>query len=400
MLTLWIRSVLPLAGCIGIFGVAGFVTSEPPTDAIANLQKELGAGAVTLPFEPKCGYLKAILKQLDVPESSQVLVFAKTSLQSRFISPQKPRAIYFNDHTYVGWVNGGELIEIASVDPERGTRFYTIRNSPQGAPKFDQESSRCVQCHTGPGLGGAPALVAKSVFADRNGDLLNSAGAHKVDSTTPIEDRWGGWYVTGSHGKQRHMGNSFASGSYADPVLDTEAGANLSNLDKFVNSGEYLNGYSDIVALMVLEHQMRVQNLITKTGVSVRREEPIEEACEPLVEAILCVGEPKLISPIKGSNNFQQEYESGGVRDNAGQSLRALDLQNRLFRYSFSPMVYSASFAAMPKAAKDRIGSRLLQILSGKDNSPKFQHVSPSDRKTIMAILTETMPGFLPANAQ
>ncbi|MCC7231016.1 MAG: hypothetical protein IT203_11535, partial [Fimbriimonadaceae bacterium] len=127
MLTLWIRSVLPLAGCIGIFGVAGFVTSEPPTDAIANLQKELGAGAVTLPFEPKCGYLKAILKQLDVPESSQVLVFAKTSLQSRFISPQKPRAIYFNDHTYVGWVNGGELIEIASVDPEKGTRFYTIR---------------------------------------------------------------------------------------------------------------------------------------------------------------------------------------------------------------------------------------------------------------------------------
>lgn len=400
MLTQLIRSVLPLAGCVGILGVAGVVTSAPRGDAIADLQKDVEAGTTELPFEPTHGYLKGILKHLEVPESSQVLVFSKTSLQSRFISPERPRAIYFNDHTYVGWVNGGEFIEIASVDPVKGTRFYTIRNSQQVAPRFDEENSRCVLCHTGPGLGGAPSLVAKSVYADRTGDLLYRAGAHKIDSTTPLRDRWGGWYVTGSHGKQRHMGNTYATGSYSDPVLDTEVGANIPNLDKLVNSGEYLNGHSDIVALMVLEHQMQVQNLITKTAVSVRRDEPIEESCEPLVEAILCVGEPTFTSPIKGSSTFQKEYESGGVKDRSGRSFKALDLQNRLFRYSFSPMVHSASFFALPKTAKDRIGLRLLQILNGNDKSPKFQHLSTGDRKAILAILTDTMPGLLPAKAQ
>ena len=33
---------------------------------------------------------------------------------------------------------------------------------------------------------------------------------------TPIEERWGGWYVTGRHGTLRHMGNEVVLG---DPAL-------------------------------------------------------------------------------------------------------------------------------------------------------------------------------------
>src|SRR5882724_10666738 len=68
-------------------------------------------------------FLQSLLKQLNVPLSSQMLVFTATSLQKGLISARNPRALYFNDDTYVGFVPRGR-VEVISLDPELGGIFY------------------------------------------------------------------------------------------------------------------------------------------------------------------------------------------------------------------------------------------------------------------------------------
>src|ERR1019366_2089097 len=95
-------------------------------DPVANLQKRLDRGEVTLQYEPQHGYLKSVLEQLAIPVSSQTLVFSKTSFQYKKISPQAPRALYFNDDVYVGQVHDGKVLEFVSFDPVQGAIFYIL----------------------------------------------------------------------------------------------------------------------------------------------------------------------------------------------------------------------------------------------------------------------------------
>ena len=90
---------------------------------------KLAAGTAKLEWDEKQAWLPSALRHLDVPTSSQLLVFSKTSLQLSRISPIKPRAIYFNDDTYVGWVQHGNVIELSAVDPKQGGIFYTLSQS-------------------------------------------------------------------------------------------------------------------------------------------------------------------------------------------------------------------------------------------------------------------------------
>src|SRR5947209_11611205 len=90
-----------------------------------------------LEYTENWGYLPSVLKELNVPISSQTLVFSKSSFQLSQISPQMPRAIYFNDDTYVGWVNHGQFIEIATVDPKTGPVFYTLDQDYDPYPEFE-----------------------------------------------------------------------------------------------------------------------------------------------------------------------------------------------------------------------------------------------------------------------
>src|SRR6188768_3112372 len=73
-------------------------------DPVEELNQKLAGGAVKLSFEDTFGYLKSVLTALKVPIESQALVFSKTSLQSILISPDNPRAIFFNDSVTVAWV--------------------------------------------------------------------------------------------------------------------------------------------------------------------------------------------------------------------------------------------------------------------------------------------------------
>src|SRR4051812_9782534 len=56
-------------------------SAAAPRNAVTRLQDRLAAGEVKLDFDSEYGYLRSLLRALDVSESSQVLVFSKTSLQ-------------------------------------------------------------------------------------------------------------------------------------------------------------------------------------------------------------------------------------------------------------------------------------------------------------------------------
>src|SRR4051812_45843471 len=93
-------------------------TQTPPNDAVAALNRAIASGSVPFRFDPATGFLKSAMDALAVPVESQALVFSETSQQAPLIKPRNPRAIYFNDTVAIGWVRGGDLLELAAQDPE------------------------------------------------------------------------------------------------------------------------------------------------------------------------------------------------------------------------------------------------------------------------------------------
>jgi hypothetical protein len=391
-------------------------STSAPTDAVAALQKRIDAGEVTLKFDEARGYLPSVLESLDVPVSSQGLVFSKTSLQLDRIAPWSPRAIYFNDDVYVGYVQGGPIVEVASVDPKLGAVFYTLHQAQDGKPTFQRESQTCLVCHDSSSVtGGVPGFIMRSVVPDRYGYGIAPVGKSVTTDQTPLAERWGGWYVTGTHGDQAHMGNVIA------PVLAHEvgnlktylataklpSGANVTDLHGRVDVDPYLTPHSDIVGMMVLAHQTSVHNLITRAGYDARvaeregdrNESRVRTVGEPLVRAMLFVKEAAITAPIKGTSGFAEEFVARGPRDSKGRSLRDLDLERRLFKYPLSYLIYSESFDALPAPVKGYVFTRLRDVLTGADQTPEFSHLSAADRAAVLEILNETKPEFAAATS-
>ena len=384
------------------------VTEPDPNalpEAIANLQRKIDSGKARLDFDEEHGYLASLLKTLDIPTSSQSLVFSKSSAQLFLISPDTPRALYFNDDVYVGFVRGAPHLEIASVDPVAGPVFYTLDQVKAEKPKFTLQPTDCLACHdTFQSEKPVPRLLMLSVLSDPTGVALNRSSVVTNDKS-PFVERWGGWYVTGTHGSQRHMGNHLirepAEGLGTIPQYskraDLSPGANLTDLTKRFDTKPYLTPQSDIVALMVLGHQTHIHNLITVASTSLRSnptESEIKEETEILVDAMLFSQAVPLSAPVEGTTNFAAEFSARGPRDSKGRSLHELDLKTRLLRYPLSYLVYSKSFDAMPKPAKDYVYRRFWEVLSGKDTSNAFTHLSIDDRKVLLEILQETKPDF------
>jgi hypothetical protein len=240
-------------------------SKAPAEDAIARLQRRIDAGEVKLQADDNFGYLRSVLRALAVPESSQVLVFSKTSFQAPRIAPRTPRALYFNDQVSVGFVRTGDVLEFASLDPKLGVVFYTLDQEPTAHPRFDRRDT-CLQCHQSGGTLGVPGLVVRSVFPDSTGMPLFHAGTFVTDHRSPLKERWGGWYVTGTHGSQSHMGNAVVEDRNQPDRLQSEGAQNLCDLHTKIDTGAYLTPHSDIVSLMTLEHQTQMVNLIVRVG--------------------------------------------------------------------------------------------------------------------------------------
>lgn len=386
-----------------------------PANAIADLQDRLARGDARLAFDPSTGYLRSVLDLLRIPVSSQTLVFSKTSLQQRSITPRNPRALYFNDDVYVGFVRGGDVLEVSVADPQLGTVFYTLDQEACERPAFVRQTDDCLICHGGPQTRGVPGHIIRSVYTDRTGQPIFSAGSHRVDDTTPFADRWGGWFVSGRHGAAPHLGNvTFRKRPETGDEPDTTGLNQLDLASRFDASG-YLSPHSDLVALTVLAHQASAHTILAKASFDARtalhreaalnRElgEPadhrwpstdtiLDSAATSLVDCFLFAGAAPLPAPIEGTSRFAEEFAAGGPTDEGGRSLRALDLQSRLLRHPCSFLIYSQSFAALPEELRQRFWARLDAVLGGTERDAKYAHLSPADRSAIREILAATKP--------
>jgi len=103
-----------------------FYSQTQADNSISKLQESLDADSANLDYDDAFGYLPSLLENLRIARESQVLVFSKTSLQHRYISPETPRALYYNDEVYVGAVHRGDLLEISVADPNLGAVFYSL----------------------------------------------------------------------------------------------------------------------------------------------------------------------------------------------------------------------------------------------------------------------------------
>lgn len=384
-----------------------------PNNAVSRLQAALDNGKATFEYEPEFGYLRSLLSALSIPPESQVVVFSKTSLQIQVISPSNPRSIYFNDDIYIGRVPGGEVIEVSAADPGLGAVFYTLAQKRAERPQFVRQRDTCLQCHGSILTGGVPGHIVRSVYTASDGYPILKAGSFVTTQESPWEERWGGWYVTGQHGTLRHMGNVIAVETERDAAVDMQAGANRMTIDERVYAGSTLTPHSDIVALLVLEHQTQMHNLLTEanfqTRMALARQAAVDEILnrdpkvlsettqhivkgigDRLVDYMLFAGEAPLTSPVTGTSGFAERFARLGPRDTRGRSLRDFDLQTRLFEYPLSYLIYSPQFDALPAPMKDYVYARLWAVLTGVLFSKDYVHLDMNTRGAIREIVRET----------
>lgn len=411
-------------GVAGGSPTAAVVTQRADTavsrDRIAQLQAKLDAGTVTLAHDSVLGYLPALLKALDIPASSQVLVFSRTSLQTDRITPWSPRALYFNDDVYVGYVLESPFLEIGSVDPLKGGMFYTLQQEPRPRSAFQRETTTCLMCHSSKSAtGGVPGFMVISTISDRHGYPITGVHEGSTSDVTPVVQRFGGYYVTGSG---PHAGNVYAPllghEVHDKPAFrttfrqqferaDTNARQSLAGL---FDTTAYLHGQSDLVALMVLTHQTVVHNLIMSVQEAAReaiieaqigavRYDSVKAPVTPrlrgavdnLARALLFVKEARLTTPIRGSTTFAQDFGRHAVRDKKGRSLRDLDLGQRLFRHPASFLIYSEAFDALPLMARRAVYARLADFLEAREPSD----LTEAERTAVTEILRDTKPEFV-----
>ncbi len=385
------------------------------SDPVAKLQKRIDSGEFKLSYDEQHGYLPAVLDALGIPHSSQMLVFSQTSFQLRKISRHRPRAVYFGDNIYIGWVQGGDVVEVSAVDPELGAVFYTLDQDKNKKVKFLRDRGQCLTCHASSRTQGVPGHLVRSVFPDEGGRPMLGSGTFTTDHTSPFSERWGGWFVTGLHGTMRHMGNVYVTDKLDTQNIDREKGANVKNLERIVDTTPYLVPTSDLVALMVMEHQSQMHNFITLAHMETRMarhydaimnkaldrdvdfqsdstKRRIKAVSDKLVKYMLFSEEFPLKSPVEGASSFAQDFMQKGPRDSQNRSLRDFDLKHRLFKYPCSYLIYSEAFQTLPEPVMEQVMKSLNEILSAETPPEGFTHLSPKDRKNIREILIETLP--------
>ncbi|RBP44439.1 hypothetical protein DES53_104259 [Roseimicrobium gellanilyticum] len=398
---------------------------EGANDPVAALWQRMQRGEAKLDATSEKTFLASVLRELKIPVESQVLVFSKTSLQNSHITPRTPRAVYFNEECYVGWVQGmGGVMELIGMDGERGPQFYTLTIPTQKDEKPELgRSEQCFSCHEGSRTGNVKGMLVRSVYTDASGQPQLQDGSFLSTHESPLHERWGGWYVTGRHGNDLHMGNVTATvdenSQTRDIRLDRKAGANVLDLSPYIDIRSYLTGSSDLVALMVLEHQCTMHNLLTAANEQCRqamlRQHEFQKAfgekvtdspqgsalgvfnshVDKLLHHLLFCGEYELKDDgVEGAVAFQDAFRANRKENAGGRSLKDFQLRTRLFKDRCSYMIYSNSFEALPPQLKTMLYTRLLAVLNGTDASPDFAHLSASERENILSILRETKKDF------
>ncbi|MEM7384478.1 MAG: hypothetical protein AAF514_05985, partial [Verrucomicrobiota bacterium] len=314
---------------------------------------------------------------------------------------------------YVGWVPGG-MIEITAMDPLLGPVFYRLDSRKNGHQPHIVRSDDCLSCHSGSRTGGVPGMLVRSVHSDADGFPIFSAGTFQTDHRSPLHERWGGWYVTGENAGRRHLGNLiFKAEKNGKALVATDNGAALADLKEIIDSDAYLTPRSDIVALMVLEHQVLAHNEITKAHFNTRKwihyqrsmarhfgepEEHLSDSTRKLIDrqasdllrVLFFIDETPLEDwGVEGHESFQRVFLSRAKTSASGRSLRDFQLLSRLFKHRFSYMIHSKAFEALPTTFKTIFYEKMWQVLNGKGPEETYGHLKASTSRRIIEILRE-----------
>jgi hypothetical protein len=380
-------------------------STAPLDNIVEDLNRRIRDGSLRLTSDGRGGFLQSALEALQLPVDSQLLVFSRASLQGRRIGEQNPRALFFDDRVALGWVRDGDLIEVAAHDKTAGVVFYTLDQHAiggAGSPEF-KRAFICLGCHKAGDTLGVPGFL---MFSTTRPDQLQPSGVPRaVDQSDALAVRFGGWFVTGSSGEARHMGNDLAA-------LDGRATRELASTEGLYDADGYRAASSDIVAHLVFTHQARMANLLTRAAWEARAADPtlhppftstpdettrvaamMQGVAREVVDHLLFVDEARLTAGARGASGFAERFSARGPRDERGRSLYQLDLNERLMKYPCSYLIYSPAFDALPAGAKDPIYRRMWQVLSGQEQDARYRSaLSPADRRAIVEILRETKP--------
>ena len=406
---------LSLAGSGLFYEDAPFHYSDSvPRDPLARLVKQMESGEIAMDTSDDKAFLKDLLRKLNVPIASQVMVYSKTSFQNSRILPSRPRALYFSEDYYIGWVQGGD-IEVISIDPNLGPIFYVLEipTRPEHKPILIRPME-CMNCHGGSRTEGIPGMLVRSVKPTSEGFSILAAGTSQTDHASPIAKRWGGWYVTGENAGTRHMGNLLYEKREPNSAAIVKDHGILKSLDQVIDTQPYLSDKSDIVALMVMEHQITVHNIITQSSYNVRRwlhydrimtrespsssgtiREPtkrmIRNQADRLLKVMLFQDEIELDGwGVEGDEVFQDTFQLNSQECIDRRSLKDFELLSRLFKHRVSYMIYSKSFEALPEIFKEVFYSKLHAILTGQSDTETYSYLKEKERNRILKILTET----------
>jgi hypothetical protein len=380
-----------------------YSTTTALNNVVVDVNRKLSDGTIRLRFEGRSGFLQSALEALGIPIDSQLLVFSRFSLQRKLINEQNPRALFFNDRVALGWVRGGDVLEVAAHDASAGVVFYTLeqRADPAAGPPQFKRAFECLGCHVTGSTLGVPGLL---MFSTTRSDSAESSGLPRhIDHGDALARRFGGWFVTGNAGSQPHMGNDAAA-------LDGRPSRELSSVEHLFDADGYRALSSDVVAHLVLTHQAGMTNLLTRAGweariadswlrppytptagQDVRTARIMEDVARELVDYLLFIDEAPLTGGIRGGSGFAERFSASGPRDRKGRSLYDLDLSRRLMKYPCSYLIYSPAFDALPALAKAPVYRRLWQVLSGQEDEPQYRAaLSLADRQSIVEILRDT----------
>ena len=388
----------------------GYFTRKPQ-DPMSLLMEKIDAGEVTITEENGKPLVERLLRELKLDKDTQVLVFSKTSLQKRAVSYRNPRAIYFNESVYLGWMPNGR-VEVASFDPEIGPLFYFQRQLDDTRSRLFVRTRSCLGCHAGNATNFIPGSLGRSVYPDRTGRVLKGIEDYRRSGHhIPLQDRYGGWFVSGQHGKMRHMGNSIATREDGQVTIDRKRFANLEKLDQFFPTDSYLAPGSDIAALLVFDHQVTMHHRLVEATYRARQAlfdsklDPMEtdvaklaagrsireftEGVDKVIDYML-FREEIALPKVSCDANFRRAFTANKRTDKGGYSLKDLRLDGRIFEHRCSFMIYSPSFEHMPPMLRGAIYDRLHQILTAQAPVKGFEHLGAEERTRIFEILRET----------
>ncbi len=375
------------------------------TDSISQMAEALVSGEVEIEGKGALERLEFVLEKLEVPVESQVLVFSKTSLQNGLIHPKNPRCLYFSENAYVGYVPGGS-IEAIIQDAVLGPVFYLIESGGKSGLKIERDTNNCLSCHATGRTEGVPGMLIRSVYPDSDGQPLLHFGTNDVNHTTPLAQRWGGWYVTGNSSLP-HLGNRvFSEESDREPKVDS-----IEGLGVLLDVSKFPLPTSDIVALMVLEHQCKMHTLLNAGTMNYRRARHFMKTIDPdsdpgsgsagrvaeswadkIVEYMFFKDEADLGEGIEGNAGFQKAFSKQFPKAEEGDSLVEFRLYGRVFKNRCSFMVYSDAFKGLPAHVKGKVLARMRKVLDGDD--AEIDWISGSERRRIARILEETLEGW------